>query len=151
VSRRAGLAALALVACGTAAAPQQQPTTVGNTTTAGVVGTLTITGSPAAAPRELTLHATVRNQTSTPWPVPVVPLAIPQLSVVVTDALGARLPTYPPPVPQPGDDRTEPLAPGASRSFDLVGLPMDLTAGVYVVTWGAAAGIVEAQATFEIQ
>jgi len=46
-----------------------------------------------------------------------VPLSLAQLSVDVRDASGHRVGTVPPPVPRPGDDRLEPLSPGASRTF----------------------------------
>lgn len=120
-------------------------------TGAPVGGTLTIIGpQPAASPSELRLRATATNYAHQGWLAPVVPLSIAQLSIIVTDAHGARMPTYPPPVPQPGDDRRELVAQGQSRTYEL-SLPMDLPPGTYTVTWGVAAGVSGATATFTIQ
>jgi hypothetical protein len=118
-----------------------------------VVGTIRIVGpQPATDPTTLTLSATVRNTSHAPWQAPVVALGIAQLSVDVRDASGQRIGTVPPPVPRPGDDRLEPLAPGSSRTFALslnVFSP-PLPPGTYTADWGERAGIDTAPVTFVV-
>jgi hypothetical protein len=167
MSRRGGrVAALALGAallgCGGSSPGGSPPaSTSGPTATSApapvarssppVGGTLQVIGpQPAARASELRLRATVTNYAHQSWLMPVVPLSVAQLSIVVTDASGTRMPTYPPPVPREGDDRREVLTQGASRTFELT-VPMDLPPGTYAVTWGVAAGIDGAAASFTIK
>ncbi|UJR83524.1 hypothetical protein [Sandaracinus amylolyticus] len=118
-----------------------------------LVGTLEIVGpQPARHAAGLQLRATVRNDAHQTWCAPVVPLSIAQLSVDVYDPSGRRVPTIPPPVPRPDDDRCEPLEQGRSRTFviSLGVFSPDLAPGTYTVRWGAREGIATPPATFVI-
>jgi hypothetical protein len=118
-----------------------------------LVGTLVVVGpQPTRDPSTLSLSATVRNDAHQSWLVPVVPLSIAQLSVDVRDAHGRRVPTVPPPVPRPGDDRREPLASGQSRTFVLsLGVfSPPLPPGTYTADWGEREGIAAAPVTFVV-
>ncbi len=118
-----------------------------------LVGTLQVVGpQPAHDPSALSLSASVRNDAPETWLAPVVPLGIAQLSVDVRDASGRRMPTIPPPVPHPDDDRREPLGQGQSRTFvlSLNVFSPPLPPGTYTVDLGEREGIACAPVTFVV-
>jgi len=70
----------------------------------------------------------------------------------VRDASGHRIGTVPPPMPRPGDDHLEPLAPGASRTFvlSLNVFSPPLPPGTYTLDWGERQGIAATPVSFVV-